>query len=199
MGYIKVLKGKNLQNHSYKSDDELYPITISDAVFDNNGKSLTTYLNETNNKLTELENSLNNSVNQFNTTNNDLKKSILNVNSNLQACVDKSDYAISLAASKTSKQTIIKTNLSEFFSTITKKNNYYQLSGDSMLYLTIIWNNNKAALQNNLNDIILYIFDSMYKSLVVLLLPERDTVLNDRTFTTISNWYILSYNHSYIA
>lgn len=199
MGYIKLLKGKNLQNHSYASEEELYPITISDAVFDNNGKSLTTYLNETNNKLTELENNLNNSVNQFNTTNNDLKQSILNVNTNLQTCVSRSNIAVSLAASKTSQQTIIKTNLSEFFSTIITKNNYYQLSNDSILYLTTIWNNNKTVLQNNLNDIILYIFDSMYKSLVVLLLPERDTGLNKQTFTTISNWYILSYNFSNIV
>lgn len=195
MGYIKLLKGKNLQNHSYTSEEELYPITITDAVFDNNGKSLTTYLNDVDNKLTALETTLNNAINNFNNTNNTLNTSLITVNSNLDQCTSRSNLALNLAISKTSsEQNIIKTNLSEFFSTISKDNNYYKLTVNSITYLTTIWDNNKNILYKSNKEVILYISDSSLKTFAMLYLPAFENGLNLNDFININNWYIISYN-----
>ena len=195
MGYIKLLKGKNLQNHSYASEEELYPITIADAVFDNNGKSLTTYLNDVNNKLTALETTLNNAINDFNNTNNTLNTSLITVNSDLETCVSKSNLALSLAISKTSsEQNLIKTNLQDFLGTIDKTENYYKLTTNSITYLTIIWNNNENILYRSNKEVILYISDSNLKSFAMLYLPAFENGLNLRDFIDINNWYIISYN-----
>lgn len=195
MGYIKLLKGKNLQNHSYASEEELYPITITDAVFDNNGKSLTTYLNEVDNKLTNLEEILNNTINTFNDTNTKLTSSITSVNTNLNTCTSRSNLALSLAISKTSsEQNIIKTNLSEFFSTINKDNNYYKLTVNSITYLTVIWDNNKNILNKSNKEVILYISDFDLKTFAMLYLPAFENGLNLNDFIGINNWYIISYN-----
>lgn len=194
MGYIKLLKGKNLQNHSYASEEELYPITIADAVFDNNGKSLTTYLNDVNNKLTALETTLNNAINNFNKTNNTLNTSLNTVNSDLETCVSKSNLSLELAISKSMpEQIVIKTGLVDFFSTINVSNNYYRLTSKAMLYLDTIWNNN-AILNKTTKEVILYINDFVQKSLVVLYLPSFTEGLNLSDFRNINNWYIISYN-----
>lgn len=194
MGYIKLLKGKNLQNHSYTSEEELYPITITDAVFDNNGKSLTTYLNDVNNKLTALETTLNNAINDFNNTNNTLKTSLITVDSDLETCVSRSNLSLELAISKSMpEQIVIKTGLVDFFSTINVSNNYYRLTSKAMLYLETIWNNN-AILNKTTKEVILYINDFVQKSLVVLYLPPFTEGLNLSDFRNTSNWYIISYN-----
>ena len=194
MGYIKLLKGKNLQNHSYTSEEELYPITIADAVFDSNGKSLTTYLNDVDNKLTALETTLNNAINTFNTTNTEFNKSLSLVNTNLNTCIGKSNAALSLAISKSMpEQIIIKTSLVDFFSTINVSNNYYRLTANSMLYLETIWNNN-TILNKTTKEVILYINDFVQKALVVLYLPPFIEGLNLSDFINVNNWYIISYN-----
>ena len=194
MGYIKLLKGKNLQNHSYASEEELYPITITDAVFDNNGKSLTTYLNDIDNKLTALETTLNNAINDFNNTNNTLNTSLITVNSDLDTCVSKSNLSLELAISKSMpEQIIIKTNLEAFFDTINKTENYYKLTPDSMLYLQKIWNNNNILNKTD-KEVILYISDSLLKAFAMLYLPAFINGLNSSNFININNWYIISYN-----
>ena len=194
MGYIKLLKGKNLQNHSYASEEELYPITIADAVFDNNGKSLTTYLNDVNNKLTALETTLNNAINDFNNTNNTLNTSLITVNSDLKQCISKSNLSLELAISKSMpEQIVIKTSLVDFFSTINVSNHYYRLTAKSMLYLETIWNNN-TILNKTTKEVILYINDFVQKALVVLYLPSFTEGLNLNDFRNINNWYIISYN-----
>lgn len=194
MGYIKLLKGKNLQNHSYTSEEELYPITITDAVFDNNGKSLTTYLNDVNNKLTALETTLNNAINDFNNTNNTLKTSLITVDSDLKTCVSQSNLSLELAISKSMpEQIVIKTGLIDFFSTINVSDNYYRLTSKAMLYLETIWNNN-AILNKTTKEVILYINDFVQKSLVVLYLPSFTKGLNLSDFKNTNNWYIISYN-----
>lgn len=194
MGYIKLLKGKNLQNHSYASEEELYPITIADAVFDNNGKSLTTYLNDVNNKLTALETTLNNAINDFNKTNNTLKTSLITVDSDLKTCVSQSNLSLELAISKSMpEQIVIKTGLVDFFSTINVSNNYYRLTAKSMLYLDTIWNNN-TILNKTTKEVILYINDFVQKALVVLYLPPFTEGLNLSDFRNTNNWYIISYN-----
>lgn len=195
MGYIKLLKGKNLQNHSYTDEEELYPITITDAVFDNNGKNLTTYLNDVNNKLTDLETTLNNTINTFNTTNTNLNSSLINVNSNLDQCINKSNSALSLAISKTlSEQIIIKTNLKEFLQTINQDENYYKLTSYSIPHLQTIWINNENLLYNSNKEVILYISDSLMKALAILYLPAFTNGLKLDDFIRINNWYITSYN-----
>ncbi len=194
MGYIKLLKGKNLQNHSYASEEELYPITITDAVFDNNGKSLTTYLNDVDNKLTALETTLNNAINNFNNTNNTLKAQLITVDSDLKTCISKSNLSLELAISKSMpEQIVIKTSLVDFFSTIDVSNNYYRLTTKAILYLETIWQNN-TILNKTTKEVILYINDFVQKSLVVLYLPSFTNGLNLSDFRNTNNWYIISYN-----
>lgn len=194
MGYIKLLKGKNLQNHSYTSEEELYPVTIADAVFDNSGKCLTTYLTEVNNKLTDLEEILNNTINTFNDTNTKLTSSITSVNTNLNTCIGKSNAALSLAISKSMpEQIIIKTNLEAFFDTINRTENYYKLTSNSILYLQKIWNNNNILNKTD-KEVILYISDSLLKAFAMLYLPAFVNGLNLNDFTNVNNWYIVSYN-----